>query len=270
MRRFAASLALAFMLAASPAKADLPDLLKGLSEEQIRDTMDFVVGNMIFIAFHESAHMLIDEFDLPVTGREEDSADILSTLILLKDESDYLDQALMATAAAQLIAGDDLARSGQEPPYWDEHGLDKQRAYNVACLAYGKDPQKFLAFADAIQLPESRRNRCAMEYADAERGWNKVLADQVMPVGGIGQFPVTYEPTADPQFEFFANVMREADVLGVIEKKMSEQFIFDSKIPIVLKDCGFINAYWDPANRQMVFCHELLAWEAEMYTRQFR
>lgn len=272
MGKFLIAAALAGIAAMSPSKAnaELPPLLVGLTEQQIRDTMDFVVGNLVFVAFHEAAHMMIDELDLPVTGREEDSADILSTLILLKDNSDYLDQALIATATAQTIAGDDFAKSGEEPPYWDEHGLDKQRAYNVACLAFGKDPEKFSAFADAMQLPDRRRQRCAMEYADVEKGWGRILADHVMPVGGIGQFPVTYEPTQETEMEFFANVAREAKVLGVLEDKLSEQFIFDSPIRVTMKDCGFVNAYWDPSSREMVFCHELMVWHAEMFTRQFR
>src|SRR5262249_17238816 len=48
---------------------------KGQSQEQIRDRIEFIVGNVIFATFHEVGHMVIAEMGLPVLGREEDAAD---------------------------------------------------------------------------------------------------------------------------------------------------------------------------------------------------
>ncbi len=266
----AGAIALGALLAATPAKAELPTLLEGLSEQQIRDTMDFVVGNLMFVMFHEAGHMMIDEFDLPVLGKEEDSVDMLSSVILLKDEDEYTNQALESTAAAWVLAAKDGETAGADLAFWDVHGLDRQRAYNVACLAYGKNPERFSAFADALELPDQRRYGCGQEYQDIEKGWSKVLAEHVMPIGGILQFPVTYEPTENPQLQFYANVMKGANVLGVLEQVLSDDFIFEDGIRVTAKECGFVNAYWSPADRELVFCYELMGMHAELFTRQFR
>src|SRR5881392_518816 len=49
--------------------------LKGLSEQQRLDRVEFVIGNTQFALLHEIGHVLIADFKLPVLGREEDAAD---------------------------------------------------------------------------------------------------------------------------------------------------------------------------------------------------
>jgi hypothetical protein len=49
--------------------------LKGLSQQQRVERVEFVVGNTLVLLLHEIGHVLISEFQLPVLGREEDAAD---------------------------------------------------------------------------------------------------------------------------------------------------------------------------------------------------
>src|SRR4051794_16281566 len=44
---------------------------KGLSPRERSAGIDFLVGNMLFVATHEMGHAAIAELDLPVLGREE-------------------------------------------------------------------------------------------------------------------------------------------------------------------------------------------------------
>src|SRR5262245_22003194 len=50
--------------------------LRGLSPQKRQERVEFVVGNMIFVAAHELGHAVISELDLPVLAREEDTADV--------------------------------------------------------------------------------------------------------------------------------------------------------------------------------------------------
>ena len=43
---------------------------------------DYVASNLVAIFYHELGHALIDQLDLPVLGKEEDAADILSVLLI--------------------------------------------------------------------------------------------------------------------------------------------------------------------------------------------
>ena len=89
-----------------------------------------------FILAHEFAHALIHNFELPVLGREEDAADGIATVVLLKAE----EGGLYAIDAAEFWE----AFSGrQDPPdlaeYADNHSFDRQRADNILCWVAGSD-----------------------------------------------------------------------------------------------------------------------------------
>ena len=49
--------------------------LKKLPQTQLENLMNFMVGNMLFVLNHEMAHVIINDFHLPVLGDEEDAAD---------------------------------------------------------------------------------------------------------------------------------------------------------------------------------------------------
>jgi Putative metallopeptidase len=57
--------------------------LKGLTEQQRIDRVEFVAGNTLVLLSHELGHVLIAELHLPLLGREEDAADTYAALRLL-------------------------------------------------------------------------------------------------------------------------------------------------------------------------------------------
>jgi Putative metallopeptidase len=68
--------------AAAKAALDSPRL-KGLTEQQRIDRVEFVAGNTLVLLSHELGHVLIAEMHLPLLGREEDAADTYAALRLL-------------------------------------------------------------------------------------------------------------------------------------------------------------------------------------------
>jgi hypothetical protein len=60
-------------------------------------------------------------------------------------------------------------------PFWDEHAFDAQRFYNIMCLIYGSNPQKYASFIGSGQLPIERAGRCPEEYSKISRAWNRLL-----------------------------------------------------------------------------------------------
>lgn len=129
----------------------------------------------VFVFYHELGHALIDAYDLPVTGREEDAADGLATVIAI----DALENADVALSGAGLFAGLAASRDPDTPAielFADEHSLDAVRVLNIACLVYGSNPQEHMETALAIGLPESRLVRCPGEYEQASSSWGKLLA----------------------------------------------------------------------------------------------
>ncbi len=125
-----------------------------------------------FVFFHELGHALVDAYDLPVTGREEDAVDQLSVL-LLADGSEEGEQTVLDAARLLLQqAGAEL----DELAFADEHSLDHQRFYNIICLLYGQNQEKFASLVKDGTLPEARAERCSDEFARADKAWDALLA----------------------------------------------------------------------------------------------
>ena len=131
---------------------------------------DAVAGAFTFIFFHELGHALIDIYDLPITGKEEDAVDQLSTWILT-DGTDDGEATAISGAIAFALLGDD-----ENIAFWDEHSANQQRFYSTICLVYGNNPKKYSEFVTNGTLPKARAERCSAEYAQVDRAWSKLLA----------------------------------------------------------------------------------------------
>jgi len=122
-----------------------------------------------FVLFHELGHALVDQWHLPVLGREEDAVDAFSTLFM----TDVVKRGEFALAGADFFYY--VASSGhlKEVDFADEHSLDKQRAYSIACWVYGSNPVRFASLKSV--LPASRRVGCPAEYRQLKKAWFGLL-----------------------------------------------------------------------------------------------
>ena len=126
-----------------------------------------------FILIHEWAHALIDVYELPVLGREEDAADALATVFmtdLVEGGSEYAFDAArffdVLSARQRELAPED---------YWDEHSLDKQRAYTIVCAIAGADENDYRIIEEAGILGADRLRRCPAEYEQKSKSWQLLL-----------------------------------------------------------------------------------------------
>ena len=141
----------------------------GKSEEEANQIM---IGATLFFFFHELGHCLIDVYDLPATGREEDSVDQLSTYILM----DEMDEEGQTSAAAGALMFRAMAETEQtsEGTFADEHSLSSQRFYNLVCWMYGRDEDRYGFFVENGILPEARAARCSTEYQKMSSAWQRL------------------------------------------------------------------------------------------------
>jgi len=126
-----------------------------------------------FIFAHEFGHALIHNFDLPVLGREEDAADGIATVLLLKAPEG-------ATYAAEAAEFWDAFSGRQNPPklveYADNHSFDRQRAFNILCWVGGSDEAILQALAENEIVPEERLVSCPAEWALLRESAEQVLS----------------------------------------------------------------------------------------------
>ncbi len=137
---------------------------------------DFAYNVLDGIVLHEVGHALVDVYDLPVTGLEEDAVDQFAALIQSRTYGDYdpyyeTGQIMMLDVAQWW----DYASQDETHYYWDVHSLSIQRFYNIACYAYGADPEYNAGMVGAWYLPEERAVTCPDEYEQMSSSWDRLL-----------------------------------------------------------------------------------------------
>jgi len=131
-----------------------------------------------FVFYHELGHALVDIYQLPITGLEENAVDQFAALFMLltEDVDDYegiVAQDIMYNVGTWFFIQSNL---GYEHVYWDVHNLDVQRFYNLSCYAYGQNPQYNYDLITDGWLPQERAENCAYEYAVLDDSWSRILS----------------------------------------------------------------------------------------------
>lgn len=308
-----------------PAKALAPPRFEPTPENiALRD--DFIRGNVNFTLLHEIGHLLVWAYDLPVLGREEDAADQFATnhltRLALSDAVDAPNQAELALGPPQfhqlikrlhrLQDTRDITRKlalslvnvegpatyfsimGAVRPnglgavnWWDEHGVDEQRAARVKCLSYGALFQRLPGLAEVWAIPEDMRQRCVRDAAASKQGLDKLLGpwfaqadylnetlppDSPFVIPGASKRPSGFGPKAMSvdvhidervrgrrESEFFRTLVTPRVMQLVLSKYKPSPKMEPGPIAVYIKECGASNAYFSPANQSITLCTELIA-----------
>ena len=150
----------------------------GTNAELSRGVSDFVTWVML----SELGRALIDVYDLPVTGNEEDAVDQFATVIALEYiPPDQAGNVLSSTLRAWSLGQNDV--SLPEPYPVGSDPLASHRLHKVACWIYGSDVHAFSNFVDSGLLTEARAGQCPSEYERMSESWYR-LASQFLIEGG--------------------------------------------------------------------------------------
>lgn len=228
--------------------------------------LDFVVGNVEYLLVHEIAHFLIDEKNVPIVGPEEDAADYIATLALLREapldptQQNRALRFLASAADAFAAAWQTGLTAGSDAPYWDSHELSIQRYYQIACLLYGSDPVAYAEVPQIAGLPDARARGCAGEYSKAEEGIQWLLATFGRREGDPPSAPTTivYDKPPSRVSESVLAELRRIDLLEHIDARLHERFTIEKPFTMALRRCGKAQGAWLPEQRELVICYELI------------
>lgn len=161
-------------LMARLARADTEGVMAA-GREEFAQTIDGAVWG---IFFHELGHAIISINRVPITGREEDVADQFALYFATQFIEPRAVPVVKPTVwlFTQMAKRTDLPSADQatlKRLLSDEHSLDQQRIYNLACWAFGANPTRGVASVRYVDLPQERGMRCGSEYATLERGVRK-------------------------------------------------------------------------------------------------
>lgn len=240
------------MLLASAA----PVAAQQLTNAQHEAAVQFVMGNVRHTMLHEIGHLLVDQLNLPVLGREEDAVDTMATVMMLETgtRSDVL--ALQDTVDGWLYSETSRpARGYVNADFYGAHSLDIQRSYAIACLMVGSDYDNHTQYATRISLPIDRQNSCAEDYRIAEQGWNTVL-EPYRRAGAVGaEIDVQYRDSRGEYPEIEA-LLKQQQVLEQYADWVAKSFVLPNPVRMTAENCGEVNAFYDLETREVILCYE--------------
>lgn len=80
-----------------------------------------------------------------------------------------------------------------------------------------------------------------------------------------GDFIVERSEVENPNFKSLDKEVREAKVLEKAADKLNRTLILPHDITLRTKDCGVVNAFYDPRDRSITFCYELMVHLFNLY-----
>ena len=233
------------------------------STEQLR----FVTTNSEFTLLHEMGHLLIHELQLPVLGREEDAADQLGFigLFLIHDRQQTPDfpLRLLDVAGYWRLEWQNAKDSEEQIQTWDNHALDEQRFYNIACLAYGSDPKNLEWIIAMTGLPEERAFYCQDEYEQAKYAafWFREHFKRSHDTPIQHRIKVIYDAPPhhlDGGRELLEKVQASGE-LEAIAERASSFFELPRNLTLRLASCGAPDSWYNTKTGELTLCYERIA-----------
>lgn len=225
-----------------------------LTDEQMKSASEFALNNTRFVLYHELGHMLINQLELPVLGKEEDAVDNIATYALLVQQTDEADQALLDASYGWYLSDLNSGDTIDAAAFADEHSLDLQRAFSIVCLMVGNDPVKFGPAANEVEMDPDRQASCANDYAQVEGSIAALLAPYV---GQDKAISVTYDDGGEA-YGWAEQMLRDSGILEAAAQDIGTSFKLPNPITIRATTCDEVNAFYSPDTLEVTVCYELL------------
>jgi hypothetical protein len=169
----------------------------------------------------------------------------------------FADRVIVNAAKGWFLSDQRDKKQGIPSPFYDEHGLDVQRAYYIVCLLVGGAPDKFLDLAKQVKLPEERQKTCRFDYSNAEWSWEEVLKPhRRKPEDPKKIIEVSYGETTE--FAALREIGRKLKILESVASWLSEDFAWKIPISLEMRECGKADARYLPLSKKIYICYELI------------
>ena len=210
----------------------------------LNDSVENVIENTLY---HELGHALIDIYELPITGLEEDVADQFAAYFALQfpyrdDPENEIGRNVVIESAWDYhllsVYYPDLTPSH----FADTHSLNEQRFYNLACWTYGADPNDSQWMLDKGWIAEHRVDRCEGEYEDIVQFWN---CQPVFQEGVIDGFVLSSCPSSSGGFEWIMILIPVIIIVVVVvairSRKKTSIAPLAQRPKITCRNCNHLN-----------------------------
>jgi hypothetical protein len=169
----------------------------------------------------------------------------------------FADRVVTNAARGWFLADQRDRKEGTPATFYDEHGMDLQRAYNIVCLLVGGQPEKFADLATEVKLPEERQGTCQGDFSNASWSWEQVLKPHMRKADDPKtKIAVNY---ADPgEYATLAELGRKLQILESVAEWLSNDFTWKRPITLEMQQCGSPGARWELDTKKLIVCYEII------------
>lgn len=153
--------------------------VEGAPRDDAAEVSAFAKDVTLHVVLHEIGHALIREFDIPVLGNEETTADAFATYYLTTHLPERAVDVLKARTTSLMIE----ARESPAAHWNGEHDHDGRRAFQIAALAIAADAEKYAPVAAVVGMSQDDIRKARDYGGEIRRSWRRVLAPLWMPEG---------------------------------------------------------------------------------------
>lgn len=266
--RTALAVALALLCATTAQAGAIPEA------ERAELRREFILANTEFTVLHEVGHVVFQEFDVPLFGREEESADTLATMLMIlrygvDTDPRRMDRLLMVSAEWydewQVLDSRDEAHS-----YWDDHPLSIQRFYNINCLVFGANEEMLGLLLDSPSelLPVERGWFCDREFARAKAAtfwlYDHYRKRPAHPDKGraidLPMITVKYESPESDEVRAAYVLLKSEGLVDQMAVRLNDLLAWPHPVSINFVNCGAsTEAYYNERVKGIYICAGLIA-----------
>jgi len=236
--------------------------LKRFPPAKRKALVEFVIGNILFVSTHELGHGVLAEFELPNLGHDEDAADNFAILTALKVGNSFSDRVLTEAAKGWYLADLRDKATGEKPEYYDAHGMNLQRGYQIICMMVGSNPEKFGELADIAKMPEERQASCKTDFTFMSLSWETLLKPHLRGDKPKQTIDIKYGD-AKGRLAIHAKAFRDMKFLETLAEAIGDRFAWPQPFSMEMLECGEVGANW--RSRKLKICYEMAQEFAELY-----
>ncbi|MDB5507185.1 MAG: hypothetical protein JWR75_1823 [Devosia sp.] len=228
-----------------------------LTKTQEARVNEWAANNALWVLYHELAHLLVDQLDLPVLGKEEDAADNMASWTLLKKGTPEAIQALADAARGWQLSGAAYGDDFVKEDFYDSHSLNQQRTFQIVCLMVGADEESFGKVAKAYAMDNNRQYSCRFDYEQVAASFDAVLAPHWAKNSRGTRVVIEYNTSAG-RLAAAAEAFQNSGVFEAVAAELETQYSIPGIVNFRAKRCGEENAFYDPNLVEIIFCYELM------------
>jgi len=164
------------------------------------------------LVWSELGRVLISQYALPITGKEELSLDQFSTVVLLNLSE--LDSEYLLDATEEFLLIDDSSTLMSRISFQSETELDELRYRLVMCMVLGKDHEDHIQLLDELTWDQDRLLHCRDHYQEKMIAWYEALQPFLK---------------SENDFKKWVEFVPKAELLTEASVKSSEHGVSDAK-----------------------------------------